>query len=904
MIQCQYCGEVFPDDCTGGALKDHAPGECTQRQIKTLIDMLQTGDRIRLTNGETYSRFQECPMCASKPGTPTLCSACVRNRAAIVSLGDRNVALSRQVKAAIQEKSDAIARAEEAERQLCTERDRIAALNDIHVKTVAALRAAVVKAQAKPEGAGPGIYVASKSQHGKMWRAMRASGLPIISTWIDESDPGQTTSWSALYERAVLEASTCSALVLYVPDGDVPKGGCLIETGAALAAGRKVFAFAPAIPAKLLSHPLIKHCESLEQAIQEATRSHDPGVGQQKASDRHSSEGQLPKPSFWITGQSLGAIHERRDRGEFSTGITAYTQPIATTLEMGGSVAVFLHPPSTPQPSSGAAEWLHGKRAGDWELQHSAGKWRGYVLDHGGTGWFESPADALICTAQLMGWPGADDTAAQKRIAELEKQVAAFLALLEMKQADVYRKHDEAQEALSDEQIALLKLDVAEKRIRELEQALAARDAELETAKDERNHHIARGQTLAQERDAALKKADRAEHLLGNVFDRDDGPDLDAYLDGHVGAPSLSRLTSERDQVESCVADVVAMEKQRSEVAEKVNEAWERNLVLERETQDLIGQLRSIRDLCKDAAAMPDHAKSTVFEIVQEQLALLQTDADAGKQAAFKCCTRNAWGDGEHDAGCPKAALERERDTALASLAERTAERDEARADEAKWRADSKTHAEMAMRESEAVRTLALRLRLHEAFVAAFDAHEKLPTKRTFDALMAARAAIGGQGETAQEPQPTQDGMCRTACSYFRIGHTADCPKHCPALSRVSRLPAEQPPPAKGRETPLPAALLDVLKDPRIELPGEREVVSKILERAIYTKVQPPATTSRIVEPAKGCEAPVDGRTCGECALRHKRLQICDCKGSRHDGMVRLNNDAACERWDAGKEAT
>jgi hypothetical protein len=36
---------------------------------------------------------------------------------------------------------------------------------------------------------------------------------------------------------------------------------------------------------------------------------------------------------------------------------------------------------------------------------------------------------------------------------------------------------------------------------------------------------------------------------------------------------------------------------------------------------------------------------------------LAETDALASKQAEWKCCARNAWGDGEHDAGCPHAKV-------------------------------------------------------------------------------------------------------------------------------------------------------------------------------------------------------------------------------------------------------
>ena len=37
----------------------------------------------------------------------------------------------------------------------------------------------------------------------------------------------------------------------------------------------------------------------------------------------------------------------------------------------------------------------------------------------------------------------------------------------------------------------------------------------------------------------------------------------------------------------------------------------------------------------------------------RKRVELAETDSLASKQAEWKCCPRNAWGDGEHDKGCP-----------------------------------------------------------------------------------------------------------------------------------------------------------------------------------------------------------------------------------------------------------
>lgn len=82
-----------------------------------------------------------------------------------------------------------------------------------------------------------GIYVASKAvAHGPHWRSLRDQGLPILSSWIDESDPGLTLDWPDLWHRCLTEVAKSSALIVYLEPGEVLKGAW-IEVGAALALG-------------------------------------------------------------------------------------------------------------------------------------------------------------------------------------------------------------------------------------------------------------------------------------------------------------------------------------------------------------------------------------------------------------------------------------------------------------------------------------------------------------------------------------------------------------------------------------------------------------------------------------------------------------------------------------------
>jgi hypothetical protein len=121
-----------------------------------------------------------------------------------------------------------------------------------------------------------GIYIASKAKHGWMWLNLRATGLPIISTWINESEPGQTDDWSDLWSRNLTEASSASAIVVYNEPGERMKGA-LVEVGAALARGVPVFWYGPRHDPEgkeytVARYPLVRVCGSLGQAIRLAQR--------------------------------------------------------------------------------------------------------------------------------------------------------------------------------------------------------------------------------------------------------------------------------------------------------------------------------------------------------------------------------------------------------------------------------------------------------------------------------------------------------------------------------------------------------------------------------------------------------------------------------------------------------
>ena len=119
----------------------------------------------------------------------------------------------------------------------------------------------------RAEGRAPkqGVYVASKTKHAGMWKALRSEGFPVNSTWIDEAGPGESADLADLWRRCISEASNARAILVYRAPGDVLKGAW-VELGAALACG--VPAFAVGLREFTISHdPRIAHFDTLDAAL-------------------------------------------------------------------------------------------------------------------------------------------------------------------------------------------------------------------------------------------------------------------------------------------------------------------------------------------------------------------------------------------------------------------------------------------------------------------------------------------------------------------------------------------------------------------------------------------------------------------------------------------------------------
>ena len=125
------------------------------------------------------------------------------------------------------------------------------------------------------------IYTASKAKHAAIWRKLRADGVPINSTWIDEAGAGETSDFNDLWTRCLTESTSCAAMIVYREPGDELKGAW-IEMGAALSHAIPVFCVG--LEGYTISKSdLLIHCHSLEQAINLASQIVEAFSDQSKA---------------------------------------------------------------------------------------------------------------------------------------------------------------------------------------------------------------------------------------------------------------------------------------------------------------------------------------------------------------------------------------------------------------------------------------------------------------------------------------------------------------------------------------------------------------------------------------------------------------------------------------------
>jgi hypothetical protein len=120
------------------------------------------------------------------------------------------------------------------------------------------------------------IYPASKAKHAPWWRALRACGLPIEATWPDWplNEPGAPAptadDWRAHWDNCITGAAAADVL-LFVDQVDETAKGALVELGAALARGRRVFMVSDR-DWSFRHHPLVTSFKTLADAVRALTR--------------------------------------------------------------------------------------------------------------------------------------------------------------------------------------------------------------------------------------------------------------------------------------------------------------------------------------------------------------------------------------------------------------------------------------------------------------------------------------------------------------------------------------------------------------------------------------------------------------------------------------------------------
>lgn len=104
-----------------------------------------------------------------------------------------------------------------------------------------------------------------------MWLELRAGGVPIVSSWIDEAGPGETENMSELWTRIHAEIDVSAAVVLYAEAGDFPLKGALIEAGIAIGLQKRVVVCLPGVRldgghrpiGSWITHPFVRREDDL-----------------------------------------------------------------------------------------------------------------------------------------------------------------------------------------------------------------------------------------------------------------------------------------------------------------------------------------------------------------------------------------------------------------------------------------------------------------------------------------------------------------------------------------------------------------------------------------------------------------------------------------------------------------
>lgn len=231
------------------------------------------------------------------------------------------------------------------------------------------------------------IYVASRASldaRPAMWREFRDCGWPIISTWIDEAQAGQTECLTELWSRIEREVTTATAVVFYAEADDFPLKGAYIEIGMAMAAGVPIYVVAPGVPMEppsyrpigsWLRHPGVRIYPSVLAALDDATSGRRASPSPEGTRER----GELT--ADFVRALPGGKLDDSQYE-EIETALDRADAPCQATdgrwLTLAERVAALTLPPVPGvdrEGSSRASPSAHVASATATEATHSAG-WR------------------------------------------------------------------------------------------------------------------------------------------------------------------------------------------------------------------------------------------------------------------------------------------------------------------------------------------------------------------------------------------------------------------------------------------------------------------------------------------------------------------------------------------------
>jgi hypothetical protein len=116
------------------------------------------------------------------------------------------------------------------------------------------------------------IYVSSRAslERMNMWKMLRANGLNIISTWIDQPNKDEI-DFSYLWVKIENEIRQSDKLVFFAEPRDFPLKGAFVEVGMAIGMFKQIIVCLPDVQVSLvgswINHPFVKRIDDLPTAM-------------------------------------------------------------------------------------------------------------------------------------------------------------------------------------------------------------------------------------------------------------------------------------------------------------------------------------------------------------------------------------------------------------------------------------------------------------------------------------------------------------------------------------------------------------------------------------------------------------------------------------------------------------